>query len=114
MDGDVALVKAICDLAENDSAMTYCDEVHAVGMYGSRGGGIYAREGRMHRRTRWCCVKSTLCARCQRCGAMETSPVSALRGNDPHLKGERRKTKYQLRVLRQELKSNKCLISRRI
>ena len=49
MDGDIAKVKAICDLAEKYNAMTYCDEVHAVGMYGPRGGGICAREGQMHR-----------------------------------------------------------------
>ncbi len=45
MDGDIAPIKEILDVAEKHNALTYLDEVHAVGLYGARGGGISEREG---------------------------------------------------------------------
>ena len=51
MDGDIAPIHAICDLADKYNALTYLDEVHAVGMYGKRGGGIADREDAARRLT---------------------------------------------------------------
>ena len=51
MDGDIAPIAEICDLADKYNAMTYLDEVHAVGLYGARGGGIAQERGLMDRLT---------------------------------------------------------------
>jgi hypothetical protein len=64
MDGDIAPIAELCDVADGYNAMTYLDEVHGVGLYGPKDGGIADREGLSDRLT---VIEGTLVAAPQRC-----------------------------------------------
>jgi 5-aminolevulinate synthase len=70
MEGDIAPIAALCDVAEHHGATTYLDEVHAVGMYGARGGGVAERDGAAGRRY----SRQQSLARHSLCGTLDFEP----------------------------------------
>ncbi len=75
MDGDIAPIGAICDIAEAYGAMTYLDEVHGVGLYGETGGGVAERDGVMHRVD---FIEGTLAKAFGAMGGYVTGPAAAI------------------------------------
>jgi 5-aminolevulinate synthase len=75
MDGDIAPIASICDVADKHGALTYLDEVHAVGLYGQRGGGVAEREGLAQRLT---IIEGTLAKAFGVMGGYVTGPATLI------------------------------------